>query len=128
MKLDSRLAPRLYRMTVATRWYDELAEKARWFEAHFKASRYGNIHTVRRKLAQRGVPFFQRVIQRSHGIWIPKHHIRISFEREEPAIKIESKMQIELRRMEFRGRQREAIRMPSKVFGYAKRRRRRNRR
>jgi len=123
-----RLAPRLYRMTVATQWYDKLAEKERWFEAHFKVARYGSIHTVRRKLAQRGVPFFQRTIQRSHGIWIPKHKIRISFEREEPATKIESKMQIEMRQMEFRGRQREASRMPSRVFGYAKRRRRRGHR
>jgi len=119
---------RTYRMTAATRWYDELAGKARWFEAHFKVARYGSIHTVRRKLAERGVPFFQRIIQRSHGIWIPKHHIRVSFEREEPATKIESKMQIEMRRMEFRGKQREASRIPSKVFGYAKRRRRRKRR
>jgi hypothetical protein len=122
-----KMTPRLYRGTLATRRarYDEQAGKARWFEAHVKVARYGNIDTVRRKLAERCIPVFQRAVKRDCGIWIPKGEIGVRFEREQPAKKIEGKMQIEMLAMEFRGRQREASRMPSKVFSYAKRRRRR---
>ena len=122
-----KLTARLHRMTLATRRsrYDEQAGKARWFEAHVKAARYGNADTVRRKLADRCIPVFQRAVKRDYGIWIPKSDIEVRFEREQPAKKIEGKMQIEMLAMEFRGKQREASRMPSKVFSYARRRRRR---
>jgi hypothetical protein len=115
-------------MTLATHWYDQKAGKARSYEAHFKVARYGNITTVRRRLAQRGVPFFQRAILQQYGVRIPKGKIRVSFEREEPTRKIESKMEIKFRRMEYRAKQREAIPMPSKVFSYVKRHRRRRHR
>ena len=74
------LTARLFRMTIATHWYDQPAKRARSFEAHFKVARYGNISAVRRKLADKGVPFFQRVIRQRYGVTIPKGKMRVSFE------------------------------------------------
>jgi hypothetical protein len=115
-------------MTIATRWYDQRAQRARSYEAHFKAARHGNIGTVRKKLANKGVPFFQRQIKQRYGVTIPKGKMRISFEREEPATKIEREAHVEFRVMEFRGRQHSAAPSPSKILRYVRRRRKRARR
>jgi hypothetical protein len=116
---------RLYRMTIATHWYDQPAKRARSFEGHFKVARYGNITTVRKKLADKGVPFFQRVIKQRYGVSIPGRKMRVSFEREEPAQKIDREVQVEFRGMEFRGKHYSAVSAPSRILRYVRRRRRR---
>lgn len=119
---------RLFRMTVATRWYDESAGKGRLYEGHFKAARSGSIHTVRQNLANKAIPFFQRTIQKRYGKWIPKDKIRIGFEREESATKASPEVDVEFRDMEFRGKKYSAYPRPSSVMRYVRRRRKRARR
>lgn len=117
--------PRLYQMTIASTWYDKTARAQREYEAHFSGARRGRIRTIRRHLAKRGAPYFQRLIYRRFGKWIPKNKLRISFEREEPARKIQREITIELRGMQYRGRKWKATTIPSKVLRYAKRKRKR---
>ena len=114
---------RTYRMTIASAWYDKAARAQREYEAHFIVARRGRIRTIRRRLAKRGAPYFQRLIYRRFRRWIPKRKIRISFEREEPARKAQREITIDLRGMQYRGRKWQATPFPSKVLRYAKRKR-----
>lgn len=115
----------LYRMTVASKWYDEPSSCEREYEMHFKAARRGKVRTIRRHLAMRGVPYFQRMIYRRFKRWIPKRHIRSRFEREEMEERGEPVIVIETRSMQYRGRDWKAFPFPSKVLTYAKKRRKR---
>jgi hypothetical protein len=110
-------------MTIATAWYDARAKRVREYEMHFKVARRGRIRNVRRQLARRGVPYFQKAIYDLYRRWIPKRKIRISFEREEPAPKVERTIAIEARRMEGVGKRWKAYPLPSRKLSYAKRRR-----
>jgi len=114
-----------YRMTVASRWYDEPSRCEREQEMHFKAARRGKLRTVRRHLAKRGIPYFQQVIYRRFKRWIPKRQIRARFEREEVEQRSEPTMTVETRGMQYRGRDWKAFPFPSKVLTYAKKRRKR---
>ena len=115
----------LYQMTVASKWYDEPSSCAREYEMHFKAARTGKVRTIRRHLAKRGVPYFQRMIYRRFKRWIPKRQIRARFEREEVEKRSEPTITAETRSMQYRGRDWKAFRRPSKVLTYAKKRRKR---
>ena len=110
-------------MTIASRWYDEAAGKARLYEGHFKVARQGTIHTVRTKLAEKGVPFFQRTIWTRYHRWIPKSQIRIGYEREESAVKASPEVEVQFRDMEFRGKRYSAYPRPSSKMRYVRRRR-----
>ncbi len=110
----------IYRMTIASTWYDKRAGAAREFEMHFKVARRGKIRNVRRRLAQRGTPFFQRTLYRQFRRWIPKRKIRISFEREEPAAAVQRNIVINIRGMRYRGKQWKATPLPSRMLPYAK--------
>ena len=114
-----------YRMTVASKWYDEPSRCAREYEMHFKVARRGKIRTVRRHLAKRGIPYFQQVIYRRFRRWISKRQIRARFEREEMEERGEPVIVIETRSMQYRGRDWKAFPFPSKVLTYAKKRRKR---
>jgi len=114
---------RVYRMTVASKWYDEPSRCAREYEMHFRIARSGQIPTVRRHLAKRGIPYFQQRIYRRFRRWIPKRQIRGSFEREEVAERSEPVMTIETRSMQYRGRDWKAFPFPPRVLSYAKKRR-----
>jgi len=116
--------PLTHRMTIATKWYDDRSRCAREYEGHFKVSRYGKIRSVRRRLARRGAPYFQQLIYRRFSKWIPKRQLRINFEREEVAAEAERDITIQLRGMQYRGREWLATPFPSKVLSYAKRKRR----
>ena len=116
---------RAYRMTVASRWYDEPSRCEREYEMHFKVARPGNIRTVRRHLVKRGIPYFQQVIYRRFRRWISKRQIRARFEREEMEERGEPVIVIETRSMQYRGRDWKAFPFPSKVLTYAKKRRKR---
>ncbi|MFI5449668.1 MAG: hypothetical protein ACHQ03_07885 [Candidatus Bathyarchaeia archaeon] len=107
-------------MTIASAWYDSRAEVQREFEMHFKVARRGKIRTVRRRLARRGIPYFQREAHREIGRWIPKSKIRVSFEREEPAMKSEREISVTVRSMQYRGKHRKAAALPFRVINYAK--------
>lgn len=113
---------RSYRMTIASTWYDTRTRRVREYEMHFKIARPGRIRNVRRQLARRGVPYFQRAIYRLYRRWIPRGKIRVSFEREEPATKAERTITVEARRMEGVGKRWKAHRVPSRILSYVKRR------
>jgi hypothetical protein len=111
-------------MTIATVWYDQKVRHAREQEMHFRVARRGKISNVRRHLANRGVPYFQRTIYRLYKKWIPRRKIKVRFEREEPATRVEPTITIEARRMEYRGKRWKAYRLPSRTLRYAMKRRR----
>ena len=113
---------RTFRMTIATKWYDEREECVQEYEIHFKTARLGKIRNVRRYLAKRGVEFFQKHVYEKTGKLIPKGKIRIAFEKEEPARKAEKRIKIEMRKMRYRGRKWKADRLPSKTIPYTKKR------
>ena len=114
---------RAYRMTVSSIGYDPAARRAIGYEFHFKAARAGDIRRVRREMARRGVEYFQQYAYRRQRRWIPKGKIRVGFERERPATKTEPLMMIEVRRMEFVGRQYEGFALPSRRLTYVKKKR-----
>jgi len=119
---------RLYRMTIATVWYDQRAEFQREYEMHFKASRRGSIRNVRRALARRGLAHLQREIYRRHHKWVPLRKLKVGFEREEPAKTAQRDVSVETRSMRYRGKHWSATPLASKVIAYAKRRRRTSKR
>ena len=116
---------RAYRMTVASRWYDEPSRCEREYEMHFKVARPGNIRTVRWHMVKRGIPYFQQVIYRRFRRWVPKRQIRARFEREEMEERGEAVIVIETRSMQYRGRDWKSFPFPSKGLTYAKKRRKR---
>ncbi|MBN1357570.1 hypothetical protein JW988_02265 [Candidatus Bathyarchaeota archaeon] len=116
---------RIYRMTIASFWYDKEAEHVREYEMHYKVAREGDIRKIREHLAKRGVRHFQQNIYRKFKRWIPKREIRVSFEREQKTIREKSDdlIQIESRRMEIRGKKWKAFGFPSRVLTYVKKKR-----
>lgn len=118
---------RLYRATASSTWYDEKEQKAKEFELHYSVARHGEIKTVRKHLADRIVPHFQQAAYRLSKRWIRKSRVKVRFEREQPALRSQRLILIDARRMEYRGRQWKAYRLPSRTLSYARRRRRRQR-
>lgn len=118
-----RLPIRMYRATIASTWYDKDAECVREYEMHFKVARPGKLRDNRRYLAKRSVPHFQHTVYRLYKHWVPKWKIKVGFEREEPARKLEQLIQIEVRRMEGKGKRWKAFPLPSRVLTYEKRKR-----
>jgi hypothetical protein len=116
--------PRLFKMTVFSRWYDEKDAFARRHEFHFRASRRGSIRTVRETLARRGIRYFQHAIYRWHHQWIPEHKIRFNFETEEQAVAVDRAIKVYIRSMRYRGKQWMATKLPPRVIPYGKRNRR----
>jgi hypothetical protein len=112
-------------MTIASAWYDNRAEVQREFEMHFKVARRGSIRNVRRTLARRGVPYFQQSIYRKYRKWVRRGKIRVSFEREEPAAKVQRDIIITTRGMQYRGREWKPTALPTRVLSYAKKKRKR---
>jgi hypothetical protein len=112
-------------MTVSNTWYDKEAGGAKEYELHFTVARRGSIKTVRRRLARRGVPYFQNYVYGRVKKWIPRKNVKVRFEREEPAAKSEGKISIEGRNMLFRGRRWWAYPLGKLQLSYAKRRRKR---
>jgi hypothetical protein len=72
---------RTYRMTIASFWYDAIAEHVQEYETHYKVAREGDIKEIREHLAKRGVPHFQQNIYRKFKTWIRKHKVRVSLAR-----------------------------------------------
>ncbi len=116
---------RTYHMTVASTWYDKTAGGAKEYELHFTVARSGQIRTVRRKLARRGLVYFQGLVYRRTKNWIRKRRIKARFEREEAANKTESRIRVDGRSMLFRGRQWKAYPLGTKELSYARKRKRR---
>jgi len=115
---------RLYRMHIATVWYDQRAEFQREYESHFEASRLGSPRRIRRALARRGIAQFQRDIYRTHRVWLPLRKLRVSFEREEQAAAVDRFIKVYTRSMRYRGKNWSATALPPKVITYAKKGRR----
>jgi hypothetical protein len=112
-------------MTIASTWYDKKAGGAKEYELHFKIARRGNIRSVRRKLALRGVPYFQQFVYRRLKRWVPKARLKVRFEREEPATRTENGISIEGRSMLFKGKRWSAYPLVSRELNYAKKKRKR---
>lgn len=117
------MSVRLYRMTIASNWYDDRSGLAREFEMHFRAVRQGELRSIRRALARRGIPYFQREIYRKHGKWVPRRRIRVSFEREQHATKAQHNVSVNVRSMRYQGKHHRATALPSKVISYGKKKR-----
>jgi hypothetical protein len=115
---------RIYPMTISSIWYDEESGCARTEELYLDAARYGRIETVRKHLADIGVPFFQRVVYRRLKKWIPKHEVKVGFELHEFAEKSRNRITVVGRSMEYRGKQRRAYATGEWVLSYARRRKR----
>ena len=58
---------KVYRMTIASIWYDEDAEKVKEFEMHYKIARTGPLRENRQHLAKRCVPHFQQNISTANS-------------------------------------------------------------
>lgn len=114
---------REYRMTVASVWYDKDRHAAVEHEMHLKAARRGNIETIRRQLAERGIEYFQQYVYRKERRWIRKSRIKAKFERETPAARTEPLIMIDVRAMEYRGREWKAQPFPRRILSYVKKRR-----
>ncbi len=121
-KLTLKLNIRLYRVTLCSTWYDENAKHVREYEMHYKVARQGSIRDNREYLAKRCVPHFQQTVYRKFKGWIPKGKVRVGFEREQPALKADDVISIEIRRMEGTGKRKmwKAYPLPSKVLSYVK--------
>jgi hypothetical protein len=115
---------RLYRMTIATSWYDRNAEFQREYEMHFRSPGRGSIRSNRRALARRGMPYFQREIYRRHHVWIPLRRIRVNFETEEQTAAVQRAIEVVTRSMRYRGKHWSATELPTRTISYAKKRRR----
>jgi len=118
------MSARVYRMTIFTTWYDKMASGAREYELHFMIARRGRIRTVRRTLMERGVPYFQGLLYRRLKKWIPKRKVKVRFEREQPALRSESKIRLEGRSMLFRGKRWWAYPFGRWELDYARKKRR----
>jgi hypothetical protein len=116
---------RLYRMTVATSWYDRHAGFKREYEGHYKVARCGSPGRVRRQLARRAQLDFQRNLYRRQGVWIPLHRIRAQPEREELAAAAEKIVTVYTRSMRYRGRHWSASELPNRTISFTRRRRKR---
>jgi hypothetical protein len=90
------------------------------YEMHFKTARRGKIEDVRSILESEGVAYFQKEIHNEFGRRIPKKRIRIGFEREEPATRVQNNIVVESRYMEYRGGKWESKPVSSKVSRHAK--------
>jgi hypothetical protein len=109
-----------YRMTASTLGYYLPAHREEGYEMHFKTSRRGIIEDVRSTLESEGVAYFQKEIYNKFGRRIPKTRIRIGFEREEPATRVQNSIVVESRYMEYRSGKWESKPVSSKVSRYAK--------
>jgi len=109
-----------YRMTASTVWYYMPAQMEQGYEMHFKTARRGKTEDVRRTLESEGVAYFQETIYKRSGRRIPKRRIRIGFESEEPATRVQNSIMVQARYMEYRGGKWKSTVIPSKVLSYAK--------
>jgi hypothetical protein len=91
-------------------------------EMHFKVARRGSVRANRRTLARRGLPYFQRKIYRKYHIWIPKRKLKVRFEREQRAARVQRDVSVDARTMRYRGRHWSATSLPSRMISYAKKR------
>ena len=118
---------RIFRMTIASYWYDDSSKVVREHEAHFRVARRGNIRRIRRRLADIGLQFLRRTVRQRFQQFLPRDKIRVSFEREEPALAPQNQITVDVRRMEGVGKRWQAFPEPSVTIPYVRRRRRHRR-
>jgi hypothetical protein len=97
--------PRLYRMVVANKSYSPDEGFARTNEFVFTTSRKGSPRTVRRTLARRGIAYFQNSVYRKFGRWVRPSQIRLGFENEEQAEKVDRAIKVYIRSLRHCGRE-----------------------
>jgi hypothetical protein len=127
-KLRRRKPLRLYRMTIATFWYDSETRQLVEYEMHFKIARRGKLRTVRARLAKLGVKHLQSWLRRHLKISIPKGKLKIAFEREAHAKVQQQKASVRrfvMHRVKGRWTSKE---LPAGTMSYVRRRRRKKKR
>ena len=70
---------RVYRMTIASVWYDGHASGVKEYEMHYKVAQKGAIRDILDYLAKRCIVHFQQTVYRKFKRCIPKSRIRIAF-------------------------------------------------
>jgi hypothetical protein len=104
---------RRYLWTVAVSWYDPRLGCKRELEFHYSVARSGPIRENRRKLGLRGAKYYQLMLLVKYGKYVPRGSIKVQYEREQPASKVERRISVEGRSMEYKGRHWTATPLPS---------------
>ena len=104
---------RRFRWTVAAVFYDARSGCKREIETHFSVARSGSIKENRRRLGRRGARYHQMLLFMRHGKFIPLRNIRVRFEQELPAHKVDRKISMDARSMQYKGKNWTAKALPS---------------
>jgi hypothetical protein len=114
------LIVRRYRWTVSSVFYDKRSECKREIETHYSVAVSGRIRDNRRKLGLRGARYHQYLIYAKFGRPLPRGDIKVRFERENvvPASKLDSKISVEGRSMQYKGPQWTATALPSEQIPF----------
>lgn len=104
---------RRYDFTIAAVWYDPRAGCKRETETHYSVAMSGRIRDNRRKFGRRGARYHQFLLFLRYGKFVPLRSLRVHFEREKPARKIDKKILVDARSMEYRGKSWTARALPS---------------
>jgi hypothetical protein len=107
---------RLYKCTISTVRYDQRAGVSREFEVHLRVARPGPLRSNRRRIAHRGLRYFQRKIFMQSGMWVPPKKVRIKFEREKAASRPERKIAVSARTMRYYNGRWRATPLPSDLI------------
>jgi len=92
-----------YKMTVSTVWYNCFVGQGEGFEMYFETARRGNIADVRKELESEGTAYFQKAFYDQLGRRVPKRKLRIGFEHEEPATKVQNSILVQATSIEYYG-------------------------
>lgn len=103
---------RRYRWTVAVVFYDPRSGCKREIETHYSVARSGSIRENRRRLGRRGARHHQMLLFMRHGKFIPLRNIRVRFVREQPTSKVDRKISVEARSMQYKGKHWTAAPLP----------------
>jgi hypothetical protein len=108
---------RRYYFTIAAQWYDPWSGRKREVETHFSIARGGQIRDNRRSLGIRGARYHQVMLFKTYGKIVPLSSLRVRFERQERAGKVDKKISVKARAMQYKGRQWSAKPLPSTEIG-----------
>lgn len=84
-----------YQMTVSTVWYNCFVGRGEGFEMYFETARRGKIADVRKELESEGTAYFQKAFYDRFGRRIPRRKLRVGFEHEEPATRVQNNILVQ---------------------------------
>jgi hypothetical protein len=103
---------RRFTWTVAHPWYDPMGGCKREVETHYTVAVSGSIRDNRRKLGLRSAKHHQLMLFKKFGIFVPLGKLRVRYERETRASKVDREIPVKTRGMEFRGKKWNATQYP----------------